>query len=279
MHLDRFRPLPPWVSGAIAAATFGVLFWQEIRRPLRKSVEPKLRRNVRNLVVAGLAGVALEVAEQPVAALLSSFVARQHWGLLQQVELPFWLEVVGGVLLLDYTLYWWHVATHRVAWLWRFHAVHHVDLDLDASTATRFHFGEITQSVAWRAAQIVLIGVTPLSLSIWQAALIASILFHHSNVRLSGATERRLSRFIVTPRMHGIHHSTVKNETDSNWSSGFNFWDRLHGTLRLDVPQDEITIGVPAFQDPAKVTLPKILAMPFCDQEPMWVPAASASRE
>ncbi len=263
----------------ISAGVFGVLFFLEIRRPLRKSVEPKLRRNARNLVVAGLAGVALQLAEQPVAALVSNFVTRQHWGLLQQVKLPFWLEVVGGVLLLDYTLYWWHVATHRVAWLWRFHAVHHVDLDLDASTAIRFHFGEITQSVAWRAAQIVFIGVTPLSLSIWQAALIASILFHHSNVRLSGATERRLSRFIVTPRMHGIHHSAVRNETDSNWSSGFNFWDRLHGTLRLDVPQDEITIGVPAFQDQAKVTLPKILAMPFCAQEPMWVPAVSASRE
>ena len=164
-------------------------------------------------------------------------------------------------------------------WLWRFHAVHHVDLDLDASTAIRFHFGELTQSVAWRAAQIVLIGVTPLSLSVWQAALIPSILFHHSNVRLSEATERLLSRFMVTPRMHGIHHSAVQNETDSNWSSGFNFWDRLHGTLRLDVPQDEITIGVPAFQDPGEVTLPKILAMPFGEQKAMWIPAASASQE
>ena len=189
------------------------------------------------------------------------------------------LEVAAAVLLLDYTLYWWHVATHRVPWLWRFHAVHHVDLDLDASTAIRFHFGELTQSVAWRATQIVLIGVTPLSLSVWQAALIPSILFHHSNVRLSEAIERCLSRFMVTPRMHGIHHSVVRNETDSNWSSGFNFWDRLHGTLRLDVPQDGITIGVPAFQHAAEVTLPKILAMPFGEQKAMWIPAASASRE
>ena len=142
------------------------------------------------------------------------------------MRLPLWLEVAGAVLLLDYTLYWWHVATHRVSWLWRFHAVHHVDLDLDVSTAIRFHFGEITLSVAWRATQIVLIGVTPHSLSIWQAALIPAILFHHSSVRLSPRTERRLSYFVITLRMHGIHHSVVRDEMDSNWSSGFNFWNR-----------------------------------------------------
>ena len=272
------QPLPPWISGLVTVTVFGTLLWMELNRPLRKSVEPKLRRNARNLTVAATAALALRIAEQPITGPLSVVVARRRWGLLHIVQLPLWIEVAAAVLLLDYTLYWWHVATHRVPWLWRFHAVHHVDLDLDASTAIRFHFGEITLSVAWRAAQVVLIGVTPLSLSVWQAALFPSILFHHSNVRLSPYTERLLSRFVVTPRMHGIHHSVVRDETDSNWSSGFNFWDRLHGTLRLDVPQDGITIGVPAFQDGASVTLPKILAMPFGEQKEMWVPDASASQ-
>jgi sterol desaturase/sphingolipid hydroxylase (fatty acid hydroxylase superfamily) len=71
--------------------------------------------------------------------------------------------------------------------------------------------------------------------------------------------------------MHGIHHSQVQEETDSNWSSGLTLWDLLHGTLRLNVPQHAITIGVPAFQDPADVTLPKMIALPFEPQRPYWV--------
>ena len=132
--------------------------------------------------------------------------------MLKWTRLPEWVEVPLAVILLDYTLYVWHVLTHRVSWLWRFHVVHHVDLDLDASTALRFHCGELVLSVAWRAGQILLIGVSPLALSVWQTAVLLSILFHHSNVRLAVETERRLNRFIVTPRMHGIHHSIVQEK-------------------------------------------------------------------
>ncbi|MPZ76456.1 MAG: hypothetical protein GEU77_08020 [Deltaproteobacteria bacterium] len=82
-----------------------------------------------------------------------------------------WLEVPLAVLLLDYTLYLWHVLMHRLTWLWRFHLPHHVDLDLDASTALRFHFSELVVSVVWRAGQVTLIGVSPLSLSVWQTLL------------------------------------------------------------------------------------------------------------
>lgn len=270
--------MPGWASGLITVATFGALLYMEFRRPLRKTVEPKLRRNARNLAVAALGAVTLRVAEQPLAGPLSALVARRRWGLLQMARLPVWLEVAAAVLLMDYTLYWWHVATHRIPWLWRFHAVHHVDLDLDASTAIRFHFGELAQSVSWRAAQVAILGVTPLSLSVWQTMLLPFILFHHSNIRLSRQIETRLTRWIVTPRMHGIHHSTVREETDSNWSSGFTLWDRLHGTLKLGIPQEQITIGVPAYQNPRNVTLPKIIALPFGEQQPMWGPAASSYR-
>jgi sterol desaturase/sphingolipid hydroxylase (fatty acid hydroxylase superfamily) len=178
--------------------------------------------------------------------------------------------VALAVLLMDYTLYLWHVLTHRLPLLWRFHVVHHVDLDLDASTALRFHAGELAISTAWRAGQVLLIGVSPLSLFFWQTFLLLSILFHHSNVRLPFATERWLNHLIVTPRMHGIHHSIVQEETNSNWSSGLTIWDRLHGTLRLNVPQAEITIGVPAYREPEEVRLMEILKLPFEKQRPTW---------
>ncbi|HEY0172469.1 MAG TPA: sterol desaturase family protein [Pyrinomonadaceae bacterium] len=264
------RKVPAWVSAPLVLGAFGLLVWLERRRPLRRAVEPKLRREARNLAVAALGAAALRVTEKPAADALTALVERRRWGLLKLLGLPAWLEVPLAVVLLDYTLYLWHVLTHRAPFLWRFHLVHHIDLDLDASTALRFHFAELLLSVPWRAGQILLIGVSPAALSAWQNFLFLSILFHHSNVRLPLEVERRLNAVVVTPRMHGIHHSVVKEETDSNWSSGLTVWDRLHGTLRLDVPQAEVTVGVPAYRDPQEVGLSEILKLPFGEERPTW---------
>ena len=46
--------------------------------------------------------------------------------------------------------------------------------------------------------------------------------------------------------------------------------DWLHGTLRLNVPHDAITIGVPAYREAEEVTLPKVLVMPFEEQRDSW---------
>jgi sterol desaturase/sphingolipid hydroxylase (fatty acid hydroxylase superfamily) len=264
------KKVPGWLNALLIGGTFCGLLWLERRRPLRRSVEPKARRNVRNLTLAALGATAVQIAEKPVAQPLTALVERRRWGLLKRLSLPVWLEVPLAVALLDYTLYLWHILVHKVPWLWRFHQPHHVDLDMDASTALRFHFGEMLASVPWRAAQIVAIGVSPLALSVWQTATLVEIMFHHSNVELPVEVERGLCRLIVTPRMHGIHHSIVPEETDSNWSSGLTLWDWLHGTLRLDIPQDAIIIGVPAYREPEEVTLPKVLAMPFEEQRDSW---------
>jgi sterol desaturase/sphingolipid hydroxylase (fatty acid hydroxylase superfamily) len=266
------RRVPSWLSAPLVLGAAGLLVWLERRRPLRRAVESKPRREARNLAVAAAGAVALSVTEKPLAEALTSLVERRRWGLLKVLRLPRWVEVALAVVLLDYTLYLWHVLTHRVPFLWRFHLVHHVDLDLDASTALRFHFAELIVSVPFRAAQILLIGVSPLAFSVWQTFLMVSILFHHSNVRLPIEVERRLNRLVVTPRMHGIHHSDVREETDSNWSSGLTVWDWLHGTLRLDVPQSEIVIGVPAYRDPRELELAEILKMPFTEERPAWRP-------
>ena len=256
------------VTTAIAALC-ALLLWLEHRRPLRREVEPKAVRVSRNLAFAGIAAVTVQAVEIPLVRPLAAVVEQRHWGITTLVS-GGWLGVAIALLLLDYTLYVWHVLTHRVAWLWRFHVVHHVDRDLDASTALRFHAAELAVSVPWRAAQVVAIGVAPDVLALWQTCVLVSILFHHSNVRLPLAFERALNWVVVTPRMHGIHHSAVRAHTDSNWSSGLSIWDRLHGTFRGDVPQDAITVGVPAYQRRADVTLPHVLALPFVHQRPSW---------
>lgn len=262
------KKVPGWLNAALLGGAFAALFWWERRRPLRHAVENKNVRTGRNLTVAALSAAAIRLAEKPFTDPLSALVERRRWGLVPCLHLPAWLEVPLAVALLDYTLYVWHVLAHRVPWLWRFHVVHHVDLDLDASTALRFHFGEMVASVPWRVAQVVLIGVSPAALSVWQTLTLMEIMFHHSNVELPVGVERWLCRLIVTPRMHGIHHSIVPGETNTNWSSGLTLWDALHGTLQLNVPQAAVTVGVPAYRAPAEVTLPHMLALPFERQRP-----------
>jgi sterol desaturase/sphingolipid hydroxylase (fatty acid hydroxylase superfamily) len=265
---------PRWLTPFIVGAAFVAIAVAESRRPLRHRREPKLRRVARNLTMAVLSALATSALQATLLAPVAERVERQQLGLLNRVSMPRWLRTAAGVLLLDYTLWWWHFANHRVPLLWRFHLVHHVDRDLDASTALRFHFGEMALAVFFRIGQLRLLGVSGTAVSIWQTLLLTSIAFHHSNLRLPAAAERRLVLCVVTPRMHGIHHSNNRDETDSNWSSLFSWWDRLHGTLRLDVPQDAIEIGVPAYEHPRDVTIGRITALPFVAQRDDWEKSA-----
>ncbi len=255
--------LPAWISAPLVVGALGALVWFEWRRPLRRRVESQLTRTARNLAVAAGAAAVIRFVERPVIQPLAQAVEDRRLGLLKTLRLPPWLEVPLAVALMDYTLYVWHYLTHKVPLLWRFHVAHHLDLDLDATTALRFHFGEMLLSVPWRAMQARLIGVSPRALSIWQTLLMISVMFHHSNVRLPVETERWLVRFVVTPRMHGIHHSIARDETNSNWSSGLTVWDWLHGTLRLDVPQDGIVIGAPEHRLANAATIGELFKLPF----------------
>jgi len=149
---------------------------------------------------------------------------------------------------------------------WRFHNVHHTDLDLDVSTAARFHFGEMIFSVGFLSLTVMLFGIAPIMLVVFFITFEAATLFHHSNWRLPIKLERILNLTIVTPRMHGIHHSSEPENQNSNWSGGLTIWDALHRTLNLGVPQEEIDIGVEGFNRPEQVTLPKIITLPFRDE-------------
>lgn len=260
---DRTGRLAQSLGGALVVGAFAALLIAEQRRPLRRATEPKLRRDARNLAVAALGAATLIVLERPVVEPLAGFVERRRWGLVKKFNLPRWLEMPAALLLMDYTLCVWHILLHRVPLLWRFHQVHHVDLDLSTSTALRFHFGELALSIPWRVLQVLAIGTSPRALKWSQNLLLLSVMFHHSNLRLPAGWERFLVHLIVTPRMHGIHHSIVPEETNSNWSSGLTVWDWLHGSLKLNIPQQHVRIGVPAYRNAKELKLTRILRMPF----------------
>ncbi len=223
----------------------------------------RLVRDGRNLAIAATAGLCVRILETPLASLLIQAGERRRWGIVRQVSTNSAARVAASVLLLDYSLYFWHVMTHRIPLLWRFHQAHHMDREMDASTAIRFHFGEMMLSLPFRAAQIRIIGPSAQAFAYWQTFLFASILFHHSNAKLPLGVERRLARLIVTPRLHGIHHSVEPWEVNSNWSSGLTFWDWLHGTLRTDKSQAQLTLGVRNHRTDEDLRLPHVLALPF----------------
>ena len=235
----------------------------EYRRRARRRVEPWPRHTARNLVFAGLAALTVRLVETPIVLPAAALVERRGWGLTHAIQGPAWLRAAVAIALMDYTLYVWHIATHRVPLLWRFHVVHHVDLDLDATTALRFHAGELALSVPWRVAQIMAIGISPDTLLTWQALTLGSILFHHSNTRLRDGMERWLQWLVVTPQMHAVHHSVDDARRDRNFSSGLAVWDRLHRTFRVDAAADAVTVGVPGYERREAVTLKRALEMPF----------------
>ena len=141
--------------------------------------------------------------------------------------------------------------------------MHHTDLDLDITTAFRFHFGELIGSVFFRGAAVILIGISPFMVLIYEIAFEASNQFQHSNMNIPFRLEKVMNKILVTPRMHGIHHSIKKRETDSNFSIIFSFWDRMHNTVRLNIHQKDIITGVPVYPDEQELTAGSLLKLPF----------------
>jgi len=257
-------------SPVVLIGIFLVLLILERAAPLRAARHSLLKRLVVNFCIIALAFAVNKALVQTAAAFTLQWTQQQPLGLLYLVELPVWLRSAIAFLLMDLTFYYWHRANHRFPFLWHFHNAYHIDPELDVSTGFRFHFVEIALSTSFRIAQIALIGVSAWVYAFYEVIYQANTLFHHSNVRLPLWLERRLNWILVTPRMHGIHHSQVQQETNSNYSVVFPWWDRLHQTLRLNVPQSAIRIGVPAYSNSEDNQLGSILTMPFRKQRDYW---------
>jgi len=252
------------IKGApLLAGMFVLLFLAEGRRQLRKRNQPRLKRAVINSLVSIPAFSLLRFLFLPIMIRLAFESRQKGLGLSHHYDAPPLVKGLVTFLILDYTNYLWHVLNHKLPMLWRFHLVHHTDPDLDVTTALRFHFGELIGSVFYRGAFVLLSGATALQVVVYEILFEAATQFHHSNWQLPYRLEKQLSKLIVTPRMHGIHHSMIREETDSNYSVIFSFWDRLHRTIKLNVPQNLIVTGVPSYDNPHELTIGYLWKLPF----------------
>ena len=246
------------------------LFTLERAFPLRVPTRSLRGRLVTNLCIAAVAFFTVAIVVRPVALAVLEETTEHSFGLIPRLAMPPVAQWIAGFLLLDLSFYYWHRANHAWPFLWRFHNAHHIDPDFDVSTSFRFHFVEIALSAGFRAVQIALIGGSPLMFIAYEVVFQSNTLFQHSNVRVPIGVERRLCFVLVTPRMHGIHHSRVCAENNANWSSVFSWWDRLHGSLRLDIPQAEVDIGIAGYSRADDNRPVNVLAIPFRRQRDYW---------
>jgi len=252
------------------AGFFLLLIVLETLRPLRRLKRPRPRRWAVNFAVTMLSFGVGAALVRPASLAAAAWAQSHSLGLLPWVALPFWAQFALGFLWMDATFYFWHRANHVYPLLWRFHNVHHVDPDLDVSTSFRFHYGEVFYSTLFRLLQVLLAGISPVIYVAYELIFNLATMFHHSNMALPIRGERWLNKILVTPRMHGIHHSVVGNETNSNYSVIFSWWDRLYQSLRLNVPQGEVIIGVPGYLRPGDNRIRPLLLQPFRKQRPYW---------
>jgi sterol desaturase/sphingolipid hydroxylase (fatty acid hydroxylase superfamily) len=157
---------------------------------------------------------------------------------------PDWAWLPLDLVLLDFWIYWWHRANHEWPFLWRFHEVHHRDRHLDATTALRFHFGEVALSAGVRALVIMALAIPLTSVVLFEILVIVATVFHHANWRIPPAIERRLARLIITPSRHWVHHHRVRADTDSTYGTIFSFWDPWFGTTTPTLRRLLMPLGV-----------------------------------
>ncbi len=243
----------------------GLLFFLviEILVPYRQSSVSKVKRWINNITLTVFNSLILQVVFAGAIVSTAMYVTTHQLGVLNMVALPGWVKFLVTVAFMDFMLYVWHLLNHEVPLLWRFHRVHHSDLNMDVSTATRFHIGELAISGVIKIALVFLLGASPLGVMIFESALVLCAQFHHSSLKVPKWFERIFWILFVPPSMHRIHHSVIIKERDTNYGTIFSIWDRLLGTLLKDVDQKTIRIGMGAYQKPDKLNLRHLLAMPF----------------
>lgn len=226
---------------------------------------PRPLRWASNLGILVLDILAVRLLIPLAASDVAEMAARRGWGLLNQVSWPFQAKILTAFLFLDLVIYCQHRIFHKTPWLWRLHKVHHTDMDLDVTTGVRFHPLEMLISMIIKIAAVAAIGAPVFAVLAFEIVLNATSLFNHSNIRIPESLDRLLRLIVVTPDMHQVHHSVIVEETNSNFSFNFPWWDRVLGTYRSRPVDGRLgmTIGLPEHQEPRLQTLPWLLSLPF----------------
>ena len=249
----------------ITVSVFSCFASLELLYPNRTAHTEKPKRWFANL---GIFFVTLLVVGIPIGVFslgLLAYSESRGWGLMNVLDLPNWVEVIIGFLLLDALLYFQHRLSHSLPILWRLHRVHHADTEMDVTTANRIHPLETCWLIFLRTIFCILLGIPLLALELYLIALSVVSIFNHTNVRLPIQAEKWISKLLVTPLMHETHHSAEVEDFDTNFSFLFSFWDRCFGTYREQpvAKASQITFGINQFREKNEISVGKLLTQPF----------------
>jgi sterol desaturase/sphingolipid hydroxylase (fatty acid hydroxylase superfamily) len=261
------------VQFSVFVATFGVLlaaerFWP--RRVAAVETVPRWSANLGFTLANTAASQILRFVSSGIAVVLAAHADIKGYGLFAASEAPWWLAVPLSMAALDLTLYTYHLACHKFSWLWSFHRVHHLDLEVDATTAFRAHPFEFVSSQLLKAGAIYALGAPIAAVIAYEITLNVFAMFSHSNLRLSERLDRIARVLVVTPDMHRIHHSSYQPETDSNYGVVTPLWDRLFGTY-LEAPRDGqlgMQLGLEEVRDGRTHNLLWLIICPFLSFKP-----------
>ena len=247
---------------------FGVLaavaLWEHARPKRRLHIKRGIRW-FSNLSLVGISSITIRLILPFTAAGVALYAEQHGIGLLHLLSIPFAVAVILSVLLLDLLIYAQHVTFHHVSLLWRLHKVHHIDQDIDVTTGVRFHPVEILLSTLIKCAAVMLLGMPLIAVVIFEILLNASSMFNHGNISLSEKPDRWLRLIVVTPDMHRVHHSIIKEENNSNFGFNLPVWDRIFGTYQAQPEKGHIQmeIGLKEYRDVSRTGLMELLLIPF----------------
>jgi sterol desaturase/sphingolipid hydroxylase (fatty acid hydroxylase superfamily) len=263
--MDTLLAEEPWLRLTVFAGVLLLMVVWEIAAPRRAGGPPRAQRWPGNLGLVIVDTVLLRLVFPTAAVGVAVLAEQRAWGLVNLLSLPPWLTVVGCVFALDLIIYLQHVLFHAVPSLWRLHRVHHTDLAFDVTTGLRFHPVEILLSMMIKMVAIAGLGAPAVAVLIFEIVLNATAMFNHGNVRIPAAIERWLRLVVVTPEMHRVHHSIVRNETNSNFGFNFPWWDRWFGTYRAQPAAGHraMIIGVEQFREARDLRLDRLLLQPW----------------
>jgi sterol desaturase/sphingolipid hydroxylase (fatty acid hydroxylase superfamily) len=177
-----------------------------------------------------------------------------------------WLAGLITFLVLDFYIYWWHRFMHTWGIGWRFHRVHHTELEMNVSSAYRFHLIEVVASNLPKIPLVLLLGIAPKYFLAYDIVFGVIICFHHSNWSLPQPIDKVLSYVTVTPNFHRVHHSQIMAETNSNYGSVFSWWDRLFGSYKHRQHPQDINLGLAEYPKPLNPI--ELWLLPFRSNQP-----------
>jgi len=246
---------------------FAILAAAEALMPRRERSQKRSQRWVTNwgITIANTVTLRILALAMPLLAVGAAVDAQaQGWGLFNALTLPGWIEIVAAILVLDLIIWAQHLITHKIPVLWRLHRVHHADVDMDVTTAIRFHPVEIALSMFLKIGVVYLLGPAALAVILFEIILNGTAMFNHANFRLPLWLDAIVRRVLVTPDMHRVHHSIHRHEHDSNYGFALSIWDRMFGTYTAqpEAGHDGMTVGL-EWQDDRPARLGWSLSLPF----------------